>query len=154
MRTSAPRGLRQHPLSGRPHLPCGRCHVGSGPGWRLPFAGCYGASKTQDCCCHCGEGDGRHQSSCNHTALPDARGAAWALHSQASLSVAAARCAALSAFLTRYLCHFPSKEISSTSKCPARKLRISPGTKLYTDIHRSMTHNGQNVGPAQTPIPG
>ena len=43
---------------------------------------------------------------------------------QANLFVAPARSAALSVFFTTYLCYFLSKEISSTSKCPARKLRI------------------------------
>ena len=38
-----------------------------------------------------------------------------------------------------------------TSKCPARELRVSPGTRLYTDVHRSVTHNGQNVDPPQRP---
>lgn len=153
MRTSAQRGLRQRLLSGRPHLPCGRRHVGSGARmahalrWLL-----WGQQDTGLLLSLWGRGWSTLVLVQSHSPAGRTR-AAWALHSrQTRLWLQPGR--PLSAPLTASLCQFPSKGISSASKCPARERRVSPGTRLYTDVHRSVTHNGQNVGPAPTPIPG
>ena len=80
IRTSAQWGSVSARSLGDPVCPAGvPCWVGARMARAL--AGHCGASKTQGYCCHCGEGDGRHQSLYNHTARPAAQEAAWALHS-------------------------------------------------------------------------
>lgn len=169
MRTSAQRGLRQRPLSGRPHLPCGRRHVGSGARmahalrWLL-----WGQQDTGLLLSLWGRGWSTLVLVQSHSPAGRTRGGLGSAL-EANPPVAPARAPPKRAshrvpvsvsFQRDFKCfQVSSKGAESlsrhkTSKCPARELRVSPGTRLYTDIHRSVTHNGQNVGPAPTPIPG